>query len=254
VIQTALCVADFLPESKIIVIVDNLQAGHMVPSGAAQDRQLWFELTAFKGGSEIYQSGHVPAGTDAIASPDEDLWLMRDCMFDEQGKETHLFWDAVSFDSNSLPAPVTLNPMEKLFYQQHKTRAYPQASTKRLPVNPDRIVLKVWFQAFPYAVFDEFTPDLKTIGYSDNEIAVMRGKLGPMQITANSVNVEAGRESEPAELEWTDTAATTSGVVFRNTSTIKDVPAGIWVKCLSATNMRLGVDTEKADVHKLCKP
>jgi hypothetical protein len=88
VIQTALCVAEFPPESKIIVIVDNLQAGHMVPSGAAQDRQLWFEVTAFKDGSEIYQSGHVPAGTDATESTDEDLWLMRDCMFDEQGTET----------------------------------------------------------------------------------------------------------------------------------------------------------------------
>ena len=45
--------------ARIAVLVDNLAAGHRCPSGAAQDRQLWFESRLMRASKQIYQSGVV---------------------------------------------------------------------------------------------------------------------------------------------------------------------------------------------------
>ena len=86
-LQSALCVADFGADAaKIAILVDNFAAGHRWPSGAAQDRQLWFELRAYAGDKQVYQSGVVGDGIDPKEMPDDDIWLMRDCMFDRRAK------------------------------------------------------------------------------------------------------------------------------------------------------------------------
>src|SRR6185436_19048469 len=93
-LQTTLCVRGYpnMPGGNIMVVVDNVAGGHQWPSGAGQDRRLWFEVIAYKNGAPIYQSGIVPDGTAPTEIKDDpDLWLLRDCIFDDAGKETHKF-------------------------------------------------------------------------------------------------------------------------------------------------------------------
>jgi len=251
-LQTALCVTSLGSEAYIAVLASNAAAGHRWPSGAAQDRQLWFEVTAYAAGAQIYQSGAIPAGTDAKQSTDEDLWLIRDCMFDEDGKETHLFWDAKTYDFNSLPSQVTLNQTLPEFYQSHVARRFPAVgSTKKLTPPPDRVTLKVWLQAFPYSVFDEFNPELKRIGYKDAQIEQIRGRLAPVQVSA-----QLDPAADRLDLEWTPAAAADKahgGQEFRN-GLIHVLPTGLWVQCVTGTAMNASADSVQAPVHKTCKP
>ena len=250
-LQTAVCVTNLGGEALIAVLASNTAAGHRWPSGTAQDRQLWFQVTAYTGGAQIYQSGAIPAGTDPKESADQDLWLIRDCMFDEQGQETHLFWDAKTYDFNSLPAQITLDPTLPAFYQTHAARRYPATgSTTRLTPPPDRVTLKVWLQAFPYGVYDELIPELTTLGYSDGQIKEMRGKIAPVQISANS-DLTRG-----LDLEWTADAVADKehgGQEFRN-GLIPVFPSGAWVQCVTGTAMSASAQNVGAPKHKICSP
>jgi hypothetical protein len=52
-------------------------------------------VTAFQGTTVVYQSGQVPIGAPGFdAQSDPDLWLLRDCIFDTQGKQVDMFWQA----------------------------------------------------------------------------------------------------------------------------------------------------------------
>jgi hypothetical protein len=250
-LQTALCVVSYGSEAKIAVLTDNIAAGHRVPSGATQDRQLWFEVTAYAAGKEIYQSGAVAAGVDAKDTVDEDLWLIRDCMFDAQGKETHVFWETTTFDSNTLPGPITLNPMDPNFYVTHVSRVFPKATTGRIAPFPDRVTLKVWFQAFPYGIFDEFKPELQRIGYGDAQITEMRAKLAPMQASTQRSPKTMGRD-----LVWTPEAAAEAaknGHTFPNRD-LPGIPPQLRVQCVTGTNMKTSIQISPAPVHKICTP
>jgi nitrate reductase cytochrome c-type subunit len=251
-LQTAICIVEFGAQATITIATDNIAAGHKVPSGAAQDRQLWFEVTAFAGGKQIYQSGLVPPGTDAKDAADEDMWLIRDCHFDAQGKETHAFWETKSIDSNTLPGPVTLDTTDEKFYYTHVGRHFPRATTNRIPY-PDKVVLRVWMQAFPYSVFDEFTPELKALGHSDIQIEQMRAKLAPVQLSTQA----SGGTSK--DLVWTPEAAADKekgGTIFRQTQTgpLPGIPAQLTVKCVTGTGMRTTGTIVAAPVHETCKP
>jgi hypothetical protein len=258
VVQTALCVADLGPaDARIALIVDNRQSGHNWPSGASQDRQFWFEVTAYAGGVPIYQSGAVPAGMDPAQSKDEDLWLLRDCMFDEQGEETHLFWEAKTIDSKTLPAPLTLDPTHPDFYKSHVARGFPLDSTKRISPAPDRVTLKVWVQAFPYTVFDKLTPELKGLGYDDDQLKELRAKLAPVQATTKVLfDGDGGLSNEPGVIEWTVEAAqkTSGGVFSNNAGLIPVLPRAVFVRCVSGTNMPLNAQAIHAPVSTRCKP
>jgi hypothetical protein len=251
-LQTAICVASFGAEAKIAILADNVAAGHRWPSGSAQDRQLWFEVTAYAGGTQIYQSGKVPEGVDPKDVADDDLWLIRDCMFDEQGKETHNFWEAKTYDFNTLPGQVTLDQSLPAFYLSHVARIFPSsASARTIPTFPDRVTLKVWLQAFPYSVFDEHESELKTLGHDDAQIKAMRAKLAPVQVSAQSKPAVVGRD-----LEWTAAAAADTdngGQSFPN-KLIPGIPNGLFVQCVTGTAMKANVQNVTAPVHKTCKP
>jgi len=251
-LQTALCVTTLGGESSIAVLADNFAAGHRWPSGAAQDRQLWFEVTAYAGGAQVYQSGAVPVGTDAKASTDPDLWLIRDCMFDEQGKETHLFWEAQSYDFNSLPGQLTFVQTDPAFYLSHVARRFPAlGTTTRISPPPDRVTLKIWLQAFPYSVFDDLSAELKRIGYDDAQIKAMRAKLAPVQVSA-----QADPAADGLDLEWSLAAVADKergGQEFRN-GLIPVFPTGVWVQCVTGTSMKAAVQNVSAPAHKTCKP
>jgi hypothetical protein len=82
-VQSALCVRGLGTNKSLVVILDNVAAGHSFPSGVAHDRRAWVELTGYQGSEAVYASGVVPEGTSVTELKDPDLWLLRDCGYDD---------------------------------------------------------------------------------------------------------------------------------------------------------------------------
>jgi hypothetical protein len=81
-------------------------AGHAMPSGAAQDRRLWLELVAYDASDKvIYQSGTTEDG-EVDGDADPALCMLRDRMIDASGEETHLFWEAAQPSRSRLLPPL----------------------------------------------------------------------------------------------------------------------------------------------------
>lgn len=156
-LQGTLCLTD---ANRIEVTLDNAGAGHSWPSGAAQDRRAWVELSAYVGDRMIYQSGLVPPGRGVEALDDPDLWLIRDCIFDQQGQSVHDFWNAVTVaPSNQIPGPVKLDIRDPTTASRaHLRYLYPVPGP--LVERPDRITLKVFLKA----VGDDVLADLVASG------------------------------------------------------------------------------------------
>ncbi len=158
-IQQTLCLNP--ATRRLQLTLDNVGAsGHAWPSGATPDRRAWVELTAYQSDQVIYASGN----TDAVASfpgalpleessPDPDLWLIRDCIYDGAGTPLTLFWQAVSLaKSNQLPGLLIQNVNDPTTYQTHFMREFP--STGTLPALPDHVTVKVHLQAIGDDVLD----------------------------------------------------------------------------------------------------
>ncbi|MDX2052671.1 MAG: multiheme c-type cytochrome [Polyangiaceae bacterium] len=137
-----MCVAAVDSGVRVDISLENGMAGHMWPSGAAQDRDAWVELVAYAGGKVLFQSGLVAEGQSLAEVPGEDLWRLGDKMFGEQGEPVHMFWEAKSVESNLLPPIVTRDPSDPRYYHA-VTRYYRIAQAV-----PDRITLKVHLRPF----------------------------------------------------------------------------------------------------------
>lgn len=90
---------DFQPGAFTAVI--ETQFGHRQPSGAAQDRRMWFEILAYDAAGNLVpgSSGAIADGEKEEKSKDEpnydpQLWMFRDRIFDSDGNPTHNFWEA----------------------------------------------------------------------------------------------------------------------------------------------------------------
>jgi len=219
-LQTALCVRPAGAQSAIRVIADDVGAGHGFPSGAGQDRRVWFEVVATAGGATLYQSGVVPDGTAPTALADPDLWLLRDCMFDRAGKETHRFWEAATFETNQLPWPVTFDALDPRFYRTHVVRAFPRAGG--FDGAPDKVTLRVRVQPIGLDVLDELVQS------GDLDPAIAK-KMGVLDV------------GEP--LEWTPATATETYV-----------EDGVPVRCVTKSNLSVGADKFPAPERARCGP
>ncbi|HLK92009.1 MAG TPA: multiheme c-type cytochrome [Polyangia bacterium] len=192
-IQETLCLNPVT--KKLALTLDNVGAsGHSWPSGATPDRRAWVELTAYKGGNVIYASGNTDAaGTFPSAlpledtSPDPDLWLIRDCIYDASGAQQQMFWQAVTLaPSNQLPGLLTQNVNDPTTYQTHFTLDYPGAG--QLSDTPDHVTVSVHLKA----IGDDVLASLVASGDLDPSI--------PPQIAAYTLG-------GGAVLDWTPTAA-----------------------------------------------
>ncbi len=115
VVLAQMCIEPPLAATNVTVTLENAFAGHNIPSGAAQDRRMWLELTAWDAGDNvIFETGKVSADQPiaSLAGVDPNLWLFRDRIFDAQGAEVHMFWEAASVESELLPQAMTNDPME----------------------------------------------------------------------------------------------------------------------------------------------
>ncbi|HXJ19033.1 MAG TPA: multiheme c-type cytochrome [Polyangia bacterium] len=194
---------------RLQLTLDNVGAsGHGWPSGATPDRRAWVELTAYQGGQVIYASGNTQAvGAFPAAlpleesSPDPDLWLIRDCIYDGAGSPLTLFWQAVTVaKSNQLPGLLIQNVNDPTTYQVHFLREFPSSGT--LAALPDHVTVAVHLQAIGDDVLDSLVASDDLDPSVPPQIA--RYKLGG-----------------GAVLDWTPTAAnafqttdTTSGAVM----------------------------------------
>jgi hypothetical protein len=196
--------------ARIEVILDNVAAGHAFPSGSAQDRRLWVELIAEAAGEVIYSSGKVPVGTPVATSTDPDLWLIRDCLADESGRKTHMFWEATEYASNLLPAQATFDRSDPAFYKSHVFAAYPGDGSV-LPM-PDRVELNVYLEPFGLEIFDELVATGDLTDVAGTSLEALRDGLAARRIGASLV--------------WTPDSADETAV-----------QGGIPVSCSSDTNL-----------------
>jgi len=223
-IQSALCVVQEDGNGAIRVILDNVAAGHSVTSGSTQDRRLWTEVIAYKAGKVVYQSGVVPKGTAVTSlTNDPDLWLIRDCMFDAQGAQVNMFWQAATVESNLIPFPVTIDPTDPRYYQTHVVQYFPRSSMAMLPALPDKVTLRVLLQP---------------VGLDVMQDLVTSGDLDPSFPPTMPTYVVP----EPI-LTWTAEAAT---------HTYFEGPRP--VACVTDTNLNVQADKVAAVNHVKCKP
>jgi hypothetical protein len=165
--------------NTIEVDLDNAGAGHSFPSGASQDRRVWLEVTAYAAGAIIYQSGVPPAGQTVESAPDADLWMIRDCMFGDDGSPVNMFWQAASYTTNALPGSVTLTVTDPTSYTKtHIKSVYPGGGTPLSQV-PDRIEVKVHVKA----IADEVLQDLVKTGDLDASFLAQVPTLTPLSGT-----------------------------------------------------------------------
>ena len=160
-ILSGLCVLPVGGQIQVAVTLENIGAGHRWPSGAAQDRRVWVELTAYQGDAVVYSSGNIPAGTPVRSVQDETLWTLGDRLFDDQDDEVHMFWEATRYEADTLAGAVTNDPTDPDFTATHASRAY------LLPApTPDRVTLDVWIRPMGLDVID----DLIASGHLDPSI------------------------------------------------------------------------------------
>lgn len=184
-LQATICLDDVA--RKIIVALDNVGAGHSFPSGAAQDRRAWVDVTAALGDHVLYRSGLLPGETTATAA-EPDLWLFRDCIYGEGGAEVKMFWEAQSHLDNLIPGAVAIDARDpETLVRTHVKRVYPVAGT--LSDVPDRITLGVF---------------LKPIGDDVLDALVASGDLSRVDADAVGTYQLGGG----ARLTWTRAAST----------------------------------------------
>ncbi|HEY4102503.1 MAG TPA: multiheme c-type cytochrome [Polyangiaceae bacterium] len=229
-LQTALCVRGSGSSASIMVVADNVAAGHKWPSGAAQDRRAWFEVTAFSGNSEIFHSGNVPLGADPTSLADPDLWLVRDCMLDDDGNAVNGLWSATSVDSNLLPGQLTFDKSSPLFYQTHVMRLFPHDPLASLSAFPDRVTLSVHLLSFPLDFFDDLFATPERLGLTSDAVAAIRSQLTPLTLGQ--------------ELVWTAAAAADTAH-----GGLRYVDQGTPVACVTTTGMNAAADKIAAPEH-----
>jgi hypothetical protein len=166
--------------SAIFVTLENAGAGHNFPSGAAQDRRVWVEVSAYAAGDTepIYESGIVPDGQAGASVDDPDLWLLRDAAFKESGDPAHLFWEVVSLrEETLLPALTTLQSSPD-FTANHTMRRFPRDGQKTIPGVLERVRVRVRLRPVGLEILD----DLIASGHLD---AAVREQMPTFDIIPN---------------------------------------------------------------------
>ena len=102
----------FPGEPYAFSVLVETQAGHAMPSGAANDRRLWLEVIAMRDGQEVWSSGRIeddaPEEGSGANDDDDQLCMFRARFNKADGQPAHMFWDAVGEPGGKvLPIPKT---------------------------------------------------------------------------------------------------------------------------------------------------
>jgi hypothetical protein len=207
-VRAEICVEELPGAARVEVTLENVAAGHRWPSGAAQDRRAWVELTAWSGEQRIYASGVVADGEAVTELDDPDLWLLHDRALGEDAQHVHMFWEVAAIESHTLPAPLTTDKSDPDYFATHVARRYPRpgASPSTLPAVPDRVSLRLRVQPMGLDVLD----DLIASGDLD---PALRDEMPTLQVLPNR------SQGETTTLEWTPELA--SGPPFGFAKTLE---------------------------------
>ncbi len=147
-VQSKLC---YNPGTNALdLTLTNIAAGHMFPSGSAQDRRAWVELQASIAGNVVLESGVIAEGVSVDTFVDPLLWKMNDTAYNAQDEIEHMFWDIVRVESTLLPPSVTFDMSDPL-YDHSVTRSYPMGANPR----PDEVEAVVKLRAIDLALIDD---------------------------------------------------------------------------------------------------
>lgn len=141
--------------AAVFVTLENAGAGHAFPSGAAQDRRVWVQLSAFRGDELLFESGRAGPGEALAELQDDDLWLFMDHIFDERGSPATLFWQAKRLESALIPEPATFDPAARDFLNNHVTRRYPRSRDASIAGVPDRVDVLVRLRPMGLEILEE---------------------------------------------------------------------------------------------------
>ncbi|MBI4605111.1 MAG: hypothetical protein HY721_24370 [Planctomycetes bacterium] len=144
-------------ELLVTVRVKNSGAGHNIPTGLANERQMWIEVAVTDGeGRPVFRSGHLDPNGDLLdhhseIAPGADPFLVSfsDRFLDAEGKEVPFIWLASGLDERSL------KPLEE------RSAAYRVPVDRSLEGTRLRVRVRLLFRPFPpYALRDLGLPEL----------------------------------------------------------------------------------------------
>jgi hypothetical protein len=147
-----LCVVPDAGGVRIDYRLDNVNGGHMVPTGSAQDRRMWAEIVAYDADGEVILESGVIAPDEAVAyaaADDPHLWQIRDYGYDEDGNIAHMFWDVRSVESELLPPAVT-NDISDPRFDHSVVRSYPIPGAA-----PARVTARIHLRPMGLDVLDD---------------------------------------------------------------------------------------------------
>jgi hypothetical protein len=190
------------PPGVLTVRIDSLSVGHSFPSGAAQDRRVWLEVTAYDASNNVlYQRGVVPAGTDPEAVNDSSLLCASGLMdtrcgtfYDKttksDGTPAHFFWEVANIESKLIRPAITLD-QNSPDYDHSSTVTYDVGAAIS---NIDRIEAKLWLRPLPFGALDE----LIASGDLDPSVRDTLAKPEMTMLVASSTWLKATKGTGPA--------------------------------------------------------
>lgn len=104
-VYSELCVRIFEDGAMVELVLENIGAGHGIPSGASHYRRLWVELVARRDGEVVQTSGLADDATPLRQLPERDLWVLGETLFDAEGRPVHGTWEAAGHEAVQLAAP-----------------------------------------------------------------------------------------------------------------------------------------------------
>lgn len=127
-----------------LTITLETNAGHNMPSGAAQDRRLWVELTAFDASNkELFSLGVIGDQQIEETKDQPHPCLFREYLLDDKGQETHMFWEAASIDMSRSRLLPTTPPGGNLKPGGHSRECTFRPPVSAAAMTPDHIDLRV---------------------------------------------------------------------------------------------------------------
>lgn len=175
---------------QITVRVDTINLGHAWPSGSAQDRRAWLEVTAFDAnGAVLFHTGDVPDGKDPedVMTTDPNLVGFWDRTFKDDGKPAHFFWEVATVQSQLLKPPVTLDPIDPRF-DHSSTSVFNVAG---VAAQIARITTRVRIRPLSFGLLDDL------IGSGDLDPAV-RGRMKTLDVDPGTTRTWSRAAYDPA--------------------------------------------------------
>jgi hypothetical protein len=139
---------------QILYRLDNINGGHMWPSGAAHDRRSWAEVIAYDAkGGVVFQTGVVADGADPDPTTDANLWEQRELVFDDAGNEVLYFWEVRQTDTSLLLPPAVTFDISDPRFDHSVTRTWPLDVGDFQDIV--RVTARVNIRPLPYAAVDD---------------------------------------------------------------------------------------------------